>query len=238
MITLKATHIVNSFIKLNNKVNFSTGRNLREKWDIITAVCLERKPIIVPEMNKLEKEFSDYLANLELNNSLKNDFELRNEAEQKQLEILKSGAGDIDGEVTLKQTAQDLIDACREEAAKFKLASCTTADDKTNNIKSLNRKLSKHLVLLTNQKIGNKTYYLLPQGERQEGESLRQAAERILKDQCGDGLQALVYSNAPAGFYKYKYPKSVREKGSTGAKVFHHSVIYIMKINSANLENS
>lgn len=47
-------------------------------------------------------------------------------------------------------------------------------DDKKNNIASLNRKLNKHLVLVTNQNLGSKDYYLLPQGIRQDGETLRQ----------------------------------------------------------------
>lgn len=53
----------------------------KEKWDLLAAVCVERKPVIIPELNKLEKEFKEYLADLELRNSLKNDMEIRNEAE-------------------------------------------------------------------------------------------------------------------------------------------------------------
>lgn len=47
-------------------------------------------------------------------------------------------------------------------------------DDKSNNIKSLNRKLDKHLVLLIKQKLGKETHFLLPQRIRQDGEALRQ----------------------------------------------------------------
>lgn len=32
-------------------------------------------------------------------------------------------------------------------------------------------------------------------------------------------MKAQIYSNAPAGFYKYKYPKEIRAKGVEGAKV-------------------
>lgn len=49
------------------------------------------------------------------------------------------------------------------------------ADDK-NDVKSLNRKLDKHLVLVLKQKIGEDNFYLLPQGGRQDGETLRQVA--------------------------------------------------------------
>lgn len=46
-----------------------------------------------------------------------------------------------------------------------------------------------------------------------------QTAQRILKNTCPE-VKAQFYGYAPAGFYKYKYPKNVQEKnGSVGAKV-------------------
>ncbi|KAK9881990.1 hypothetical protein WA026_018179 [Henosepilachna vigintioctopunctata] len=226
MISYKSKYILKSFINIHNRVNLSAAaENSVEKWDLITAVCLERKPVIAPEPSKMEKEFQDYLSDLELRNSLKNDFELRNESEIKKIELLKSGEVDLDSDVTLKQTAQDFIDASTEEAMSFKLAGRTTANE--NNNRSLNRKLDKHLVLLVKQKIGNVHHYLLPQGPRQEGETLRQAAERILKTNCGNEIKAQIYGNAPAGFYKYKYPKSLRTEGCTGAKVFIYFARYL-----------
>lgn len=63
-------------------VSYSTGKSIpKPKWDILAAVCLERKPVIVPELNDIEKEYQKYLSDLELRKSLKNDFELRHEAE-------------------------------------------------------------------------------------------------------------------------------------------------------------
>ncbi|VEN58582.1 unnamed protein product [Callosobruchus maculatus] len=89
-------------------------------------------------------------------------------------------------------------------------------------MKSLQRKLDKHLVLVVNQTLGDKKHYLLPQGLLQAGETLRQAAERVLKQNCGSDLCAQIYGNAPCGFYKYKYPKSLTEEtGVVGAKVIH-----------------
>lgn len=35
------------------------------------------------------------------------------------------------------------------------------------------------------------------------------------------------YGNAPIGFYKYKYPQKLREKGSCGAKIFYFLAKYI-----------
>lgn len=46
-----------------------------------------------------------------------------------------------------------------------------------------------------------------------------QTAERILKENCPD-VKANFLGNAPAGFYKYKYPKIVQnQSGVIGAKV-------------------
>lgn len=87
------------------------------------------------------------------------------------MELLKQGV-DIDMEVNLKNTTQDFIDASLDELNKFVFAKRTT--DQENNLKSLKRKLDKHLVLVVNQKIGDKKFYLLPQDKRQDGETLRQ----------------------------------------------------------------
>lgn len=46
-------------------------------------------------------------------------------------------------------------------------------------MKSLNRKLSKHLVLVVNEKLGNKDYFLLPQTLHQDGETLKQVSTVI-----------------------------------------------------------
>ncbi|XP_044757137.1 39S ribosomal protein L46, mitochondrial [Coccinella septempunctata] len=230
-ISTKAFQCIN---RISNNVKYSTTTGLpKQKWDIVAAVCLERKPVIAPEPNEIEKEYQEYLADLEFRNSLRNDIELRNEAEMKQEEALKAGGGDIDSEITLKQTVQDFIDASLEEASKFKFASRTTVDDTKNNVKSLNRKLDKHLVLLVDQQIGGRNFTILPQGKWKEGETLRQTAERILKESVGDKVKTQIYSNAPAGFYKYRYPKEIRDTGIEGAKIF----IYFARHLKGQIEN-
>jgi hypothetical protein len=52
---------------------------------------------------------------------------------------------------------------------------------------------------------------------------MREAAARALAERCGAGLagRALLLGNAPASFYKYKYPRHYQaERGARGAKVF------------------
>lgn len=161
------------------------------------------------------------LSEMEFEQSLKSDHELRHEKEKKHAELLKKGDVDLDVDIdiTSKQTAQDMKDAYIDEFNKFKLSERITEADKTNDKKSLNRKLEENLVLLVEQKLGNQNVFLLPQSKRLDGETMRQAAERALKECCGDQIKVLFYGNAPCGFYKYKYPADQR-KETVGAKIF------------------
>lgn len=50
-----------------------------EKWDLQAAICLEKKPIVIPNLNDLEKKFKDVLSEIEFEKSLKSEFEIRHE---------------------------------------------------------------------------------------------------------------------------------------------------------------
>jgi len=49
---------------------------------------------------------------------------------------------------------------------------------------------------------------------------LLQTADRALHSHFGDSCRALFTSNAPSGFYKYKFPKGARDDDCVGAKLF------------------
>lgn len=157
---------------------------------------------------------------------MKSDHELRHERDLKQAEYLKRGDVDVDLDAASKQTAQDYEDANIEELKKFQPAPRTTAADKSNNLQSVERKLDQTLTLLVEQNIGSSTFFILPQGERKDGENMRQTAERVLKEKCGDKISVQFYGNAPCGFYKYKYPKEHR-KDTVGAKVFFYRASFV-----------
>lgn len=216
------------------------------KWDLLVGVQLERLPIITKTLNKLERDyqvsrlqitlqesevfnpcsahFQELLMQLEFENSHKSDFEIQNEKDLKMAELIKSGKLEVDLDAVTKQTSQDLKDMWKDERSKFQLGSRITDADKKNDKTSTNRKLEFPLTLIIEQLIGSEKIALLPQGQIQDGENLRQAAERIIKERCGDSVQAQIYGNAPCGFYKYKYPKSGR-KDAIGAKVFFYRAI-------------
>lgn len=128
------------------KYYFTDSTNTpKSKWDLITAVCLERKPVIVPPMNEFEEKFHKYITRVEYERSLKSDHEMRHELEvyiciltnsgitsnclkcfRKQLELLKKGEAEVDMDLVIKNTAQDFVDACTEELSKFEPADVVT----------------------------------------------------------------------------------------------------------------
>ncbi|CAH4029284.1 39S ribosomal protein L46, mitochondrial [Pieris brassicae] len=189
-------------------------------WNIVTSVCVERLPIVTPPLNEIQKKFKDLLWTVEVENSLKSDHELRHENDKKQAELLKNESVEVDLDTVSKITAQDFEDTSNEELAKFHFAPIETDADKKGDNTSSDRCLQRHLVLVTEQKLGNDIKTILPQGHWKEGETLRQTAERVLQEQCGQELKVTFLSNAPCGFYKYKYPSEL--DGKVGAKVFFY----------------
>lgn len=207
---------------LNQKHNFSIGVYKLEKWDLMSAVSLERKPIITKDLHEMENKFMNVLRELEYERSSKSDHEIRKEKDKFRSEQIKKGKlSDIDSELVTQQTAQDLEDAYKDELKAFKLSERLTEADSKNDVKSIHRKLDQSLLLLVQQKIGNDLYWVLPQGINKEGETMRQTAERVLRECCGNSLKTRFFGNAPCGVYKYKYPHSVLKEGSSvGAKIF------------------
>ncbi|XP_071446136.1 large ribosomal subunit protein mL46 isoform X2 [Hetaerina americana] len=190
------------------------------KWDLIGAVVVERKPVVAKEMEDIEKRFSSLLQQLEFEKSLKCDHEITDEMEKQEAELIKKGViKDIDLDAVVKQTAQDFRDMCSEELAKFKFAPRTTEDDKRKDLKSLNRHLDGHLLLFIEHQLGDKFHWIVPQAAHRDGEALHETAMRALEENCGQQLKVRMLGRAPWGFYKYKYPKDVRNNGVEGAKV-------------------
>ena len=167
------------------------------------------------------------MSKIEFENSLKCDHEIRKEKDKIQQELIKAGKIEIelDSDARSLQTAQDFEDMNQEELAKFKFASRETEADKKNDLTSIERKLDDTLMLICTHNINSKEAFLLPETTRNEGESLRQTAERIVKEMLGSELKVHFYGNAPCGFYKYKYKPS-EKKDSVGVKTFFYRAAY------------
>jgi len=193
------------------------------QWDIMAGVCLQRKPIITKSLTDIEVNYQNLLQDIEFEKSLKSDHELRHDKDLQRMEKLKKGTiTDFDDmDQATNQTAQDYLDKNKDELSKFKLASRISEADEKEDTKSLKRKLEENLIFVTKQKFGNEDFWILPQGLWTNGETLRETAERILKESCGTNINVRFYGNAPCGFYKYKYPKEKREQSKVeGAKIF------------------
>lgn len=132
---------------------------------------------------------------------------------------------ELDSDARSLQTAQDFEDINQDELSKFKFGPRQTEDDKKNNLKSLNRKLDDTLMLICEQNVDKNAVTMLPQAQWNEGETLRQTAERIVQEKFGTELKVHFYGNSPCGFYKYKY-KHADKKDSVGAKVFFYRGAY------------
>lgn len=52
------------------------------QWDVIGAICLERKPLIAPPLTPIEQQMSDTIARLDYITSLKSNHELRQDEEK------------------------------------------------------------------------------------------------------------------------------------------------------------
>ena len=140
---------------------------------------------------------------------------------------MKAGKMEVDlDDAKNLQTGQDIEDLNQEELAKFQFASRETEDDKKSNLKSTKRKLDDTLLLLCSHNINKKDVFLLPQVKWTEGETLKQTAERIVKDKLGSDLQVQFYGNAPCGFYKYKYSPTEKTGEAIGTKTFFYRASY------------
>lgn len=150
---------------------------------------------------------------------------MREEKDRMIADLQAKGKLEVDMDQAVQATAQDLKDAWKEELAQFQPASRETEADRTGDRRSLQRKLEETLVLVVKQQIGAESHLLLPQGQRRDGETMRQTAERVLRERCGSDIDVVVYGNAPCGFYKYKYPVAERRE-TVGAKVFFYRAGY------------
>ncbi|OXU25555.1 hypothetical protein TSAR_012388 [Trichomalopsis sarcophagae] len=150
------------------------------------------------------------LNDVEFEKSLKSNFELLKEGK---LHLLKKAP-----EEYVAQAAVDIEENCRNELKNLKTTPRTS--DENNNI--LKSKLSESLFLFTEEGTkGEKDALLPPKGIVNEGETLKQAAKRILNESCGDKFNAFLYGNAPVG-----YTVHTSKDNASGDKVFYFLARY------------
>lgn len=197
-------------------------------WSLIAAVCVQRLPVISAERNPIEQRFNRMMQQMELEKSLVSDHELRLLEDAERLRRKQADDYDSDEEDDHRDQdivlAQDLEDSWEQKLKNFQPASRVRGDiDK--DMTSVERCLAESLVLLAKQQVSSEKLWLFPQTQWQQGETLRQTAERALNSLPEADFKATFLGNAPCGVYKYKLPKTVRTEDSVGAKVFFFKAI-------------
>lgn len=170
----------------------------------------------------IQREVEEMLKQIDLEKSFYSDHELQLMKDADRLRRKQSDTYDSDDEEEEQDIvmAQDLEDTWEQKWRQMNLAPRITEADEKNDRTSLNRKLDNNLVLLVKEKIGNEELWMFPQVEWLAGETMRQTAERALSNLSENHVEACFFGNAPCGFYKYKYPKTMRGEEMIGAKVF------------------
>ena len=215
----------------HNSARFAGTNVATGEWFLSAAVCVERIPTLTPQLTKFQQKMMNHLSEIECEDSKKSEFEVRHEADVEAAEKRKR-----EGTTKLESltTAEDDHDAWVKERAAFVPAGRTMSYE-TEDAKSKDRALDRPLHLVIERNAGSMNdkegtpyfYWDLPSTIREEGEPMRDAAERALKESCGDEITVQVLGNAPWGYFKQKYPKSVQTKtGKVGEKVFIYKAQY------------
>jgi len=165
------------------------------------------------------------LEEINLQGSLKSDHEIRHEADLERAAKRKAGGELLEAGV---RTAVDDEDDWEKEFAAFAAVSRKTEADEKSDVRSVRRSLERPLHLIVERKIGGVLHWDLPTAINQGGgETMRETAERALSASCGPGAKVSVLGNAPWAFYKYNYPRKIRDQtGKRGEKVFIYKAFF------------
>ncbi|XP_011428481.3 large ribosomal subunit protein mL46 [Magallana gigas] len=200
-----------------------------EKWGLAGALYLERLPVITPKMTRLEQEYKEYKLQQEVEQSLLSEYEITKKKEEERLAIQKKNV--LDTPLHLRnipiQTMQDKEELWSKELAQFTPADRETEADKSNDMRSTDRKLDQSLVLLLKQVVDGKEWWYLPTMNYTPGLSMREVAEQALTSNCGTDLKFRVFGNAPSGYQIKNYGREKREETKlNGHKVFIYKAEY------------
>jgi len=188
-------------------------------WKICASVCLVRLPIIEPEKNELEVAFEKLSRQIEYERSVLSDWEIEKYRQMDLISSIEAGEKSLD-DLDFKVAHQDMEDTYDQSLHDFNDRSVETMPN-DKDMMNPQRLPGESLILLTKQKLGNDSLWMLPVETWAPGETLRETAEKALSLQGGVNDLASFISNAPSGFYKYKIPKKSRAAESwVGSKLF------------------
>jgi large subunit ribosomal protein L46 len=198
-------------------------------WRLVAATCVIRFPTVSRDKPELQKRFEEIQIQKETERSVLSNYELqqiRRAEEQRQYEKRLAEGEELDFDTERQHAAQqsiyEEIDEIQtleeEEFCSFQPPSCETEADIKNDRHTVDRQLRESLYLLVKKpRLANA--WQMPQGGQERNESMRQAAQRELQEECGSELQVKFASNLPCGFLQYRFPTDHRPPDETiGAK--------------------
>ena len=97
-----------------------TSKWAAKPWKITAAVSVERMPIVTPDLDPMQVKMNNFLQQLEMEQSLKCDHELRIEQDLELLEMKKRGEP-IPADKLNVNTAEDDAEIWRKDAAMLQL---------------------------------------------------------------------------------------------------------------------
>lgn len=110
----------------------------------------------------------------------------------------------------------------------FDIGEMITPDDERDNKRSVFRALPKRLYLIVRR--AKTTNWVFPQTDYldRDGDHLRNTAERILREECGQEMNVWFRSNAPVGHYSFTMNPEEQEKYKfQDASVFFYRASYL-----------
>uniref|UniRef100_A0A0N4ZNL2 MRP-L46 domain-containing protein n=1 Tax=Parastrongyloides trichosuri TaxID=131310 RepID=A0A0N4ZNL2_PARTI len=185
--------------------------------EIIASVVLIRPPLSAPRLSDIEEKYKQKQMEIEARNSLKSDFELQMEKDEKllakkrELEEQGKDLSELEGEIGI--TAAMKEDEWMKNAKVIKNKFVQIDDNEIRgNYKNLYRHPETNLILSVKQKFGSSyvSPWMLPQTNDVQN-SLRGALEIAINEMFNGTIKMKMMGGAPFSYNKYKYPKKLRE---------------------------
>ncbi|KAJ1362467.1 hypothetical protein KIN20_022019 [Parelaphostrongylus tenuis] len=230
-------HSISRFFRLYiiSIVAMRLSHILYNNWDVMVSVALSRSQVLAPVMSDVERRFHNLQMEEEREKSLLCNFELKSIQDEKlmakreEFERLGKDLSELEEQIGATNAAIQDGWSRRGEQLMAKLQVASDSARKVNDEHSLQRMLDRKVLLIVQQRFNQEGYrspWILPQTKHASGESLRETAERCLK-QTADRLKASIYGNAPFAVFTQRYPKPLGSRlAKEGAKLFfYHAVV-------------
>ncbi|EPQ58240.1 hypothetical protein GLOTRDRAFT_72445 [Gloeophyllum trabeum ATCC 11539] len=183
---------------------------------IRTSVILNRSPFLTRPLSRFEQAFYAYQQRIQraLHNPFPYEFyfkqgsllESKFNAEERRRERMAFGAPfgiseSQEGSENKSQNAKESVAEALDREEEEKIPRRGEAD-RTNDVRSLERKGERNLYLLLLKKLDDRQVWRLPEGGLQKGEVLHESAERNLLTECGIRMDTWIVSRNPIGLYR------------------------------------